>query len=113
MIWTAWINNKHHATGSGYGFKVDASDRDRHFKRTWKTVSIQLPTAAGIVTAEANIDKPSFWGPKCRELIRKEIGAWMLERGYAPWPDGELPKFEVECISDRTFRVRDVAKHGQ
>jgi len=106
MIWTAWNNSKHHSTGAGYGFKVDPSDRDRYFSQHWATVVIELPTRSGLVPAEANILKKSFWGPQCRELITQLIGRWLLDEGYAPWPDGRPPKFEVEPAGERRFRVK-------
>jgi hypothetical protein len=43
VIWTAWINGDHHASGSGYGFKIDAADRDRNFNRKWREVAVELP----------------------------------------------------------------------
>ena len=105
MIWTAWNNSKHHSTGAGYGFKVDAIDRDRYFNRGWHAVTIELPSKDGFVTAEANVAKRSFWSPQCRELIGKEIGHWMLAEGYAPWPDSAPPKFDVKPSGERRFRV--------
>jgi|SRR6516164_7303524 hypothetical protein len=106
MIWTGWNNGEHHATGAGYGFKINASDRNSHFKLAWRTVFIELPQGNGFVTAEADIAKASFWGRECREIISKHIGLWMLAEGYAPWPNDEPPKFEVESLGDRRFRVK-------
>lgn len=106
MIWTGWNNGEHHSTGAGYGLKVTATDRGRHFKRTWRTVSIELPSGAGSIMAEANVTKDSFWGPQCRELISRHIGRWMLAEGYAPWQHGMPPKFEVESLGGRRFRVK-------
>jgi len=105
MIWTGWNNGDHHSTGAGYGFKVTAADRDRHFKRTWRTVTIELPSGDGLTIVEANVTKKTFWDPQCRELISKDIGRWMLARGHAPWPDGMPPRFEVVSLGDRRFRV--------
>lgn len=106
MIWTAWNNSKHHSTGAGYGFKVNATNRDQYFSRLWRTVIIELPAKPGPVIAEANVAKKSFWSPECRELISKAIGRWMLHEGYAPWPEGAPPKFEVEPSGERRFRVK-------
>jgi hypothetical protein len=106
MIWTGWDNGAHHSTGAGYGLKVTAVDRDSHFKRSWLTVLIELPKGDRFIIVEANSAKKSFWGPKCRELIHKDIGRWMLDAGCAPWPHGMAPKFEVESFGDRRFRVK-------
>jgi hypothetical protein len=107
MTWAGWNNGEHHSTGAGYGLKVTVADRDRHFKRTWRTVSIELPRGNGFTVVDANVAKESFWGPKCRELISRDIGRWMLDEGYAPWPDNMPPKFEVELSGDRRFRVKN------
>ncbi|MBF0238212.1 MAG: hypothetical protein HQM12_10940 [SAR324 cluster bacterium] len=101
MIVTAWNNGKHYKTGAGYGFKFSIIDRDRHIRRTWKTVVVQLPDGKKV---EANIDKQSFWSG-CREIISSEFGAWLLENGHAPWPNGNPPKFELTYQSDNVFKL--------
>jgi hypothetical protein len=106
MIWTAWNNGARHSTGAGYGLKVDPLDRDREFRRTWQHATIQLPSKTGMIEVEVNVAKKSFWSTRCRELISKDLGRWLLDEDYAPWPDGTPPKFEVERIGGRRFRVR-------
>lgn len=101
---TAWNNGAHHPTGAGYGIKLDAANRNRYFKREWKTVMLSLEGFGGIV--EVNVDKHSFWGPDCRELISREIGTWLLESNRAPWHAGEPPKLRLEPIGEAQFRVR-------
>ena len=64
MIWTGWNNGKHHSTGAGLGFKVNAADRDRYFKSSWRTVFIEFPAATSPFTVEVNVAKKSFWGPE-------------------------------------------------
>ena len=86
--------------------KVDIVDRDRCFKPDWPTVFLELPSGDRFTTVEANVDKESFWGPKCRELIEGGIGRWMLREGYAPWKGGKPPKFEVDYVGERWFRVK-------
>ena len=103
MIWTAWNNGAHHATGAGYGFKIEPGNRDADFQRGWGTVFIHLPGGA---TAEANVDRDAFWGPQCREVISQDIGQWLLSNGHAPWNPGSPPKFEVEATQPRHFHVR-------
>lgn len=106
MIWTAWNNGGHHASGAGYGFKVAADDRDRHFRRDWDTVIVELPEGSGVVAVEVNIAKDSFWGEECREVIDQTIGRWLRSSNHAPWPHGSPPRFEVEPTGDRRFVVR-------
>lgn len=109
MIWTAWNNGRHHESGTGCGFKVEAVDRDRWFSRGWPTVLVDMPSSSGRVLAEVNINKPSFGGADCRELIGQAIGRWLISEGYAPWPAGAPPKFEVRPSHGHTFEVIGLA----
>ncbi len=103
IIVTAWNNGQHLASGGGYGFKFSIRDRDRLFRREWKHVFFQLQGQTNLV--ETNIDKDSFWGPNCRELISKEIGSWLRINKWAPWPKGRPPKFVLEPMSRGWFKV--------
>lgn len=105
LQWPAWNNGKHHASGGGYGLKVPVADRDRHFERGWKTVILELPFAEGVREVHLNVDKPSFWGSTCRELISLDIGQWLIAQGYAHWPSGRPPKIEVQALGSGRFRV--------
>jgi hypothetical protein len=86
MIWTAWNNGKHHASGAGYGFKIAVADRDRHFQRGWDTVSVELPqSGGGPLAVEVNIAKDSFWSEECREVIHHDgHGAYPELRNQRP-----------------------------
>lgn len=106
MIWTAWNNGKHHSSGAGYDLKVPVEDRDRHFKRSFGTVFINLQGNGIWITVEFNINKASFWSQECRELINKKFGKWMIKIGLAPWPSRKPPKFEVEETEERHFTLR-------
>jgi hypothetical protein len=108
MIWTAWNNGQHFSSGAGYGFKIPIADRDAYFDRSWKTVILELPAESGTHGVEANVNKASFWGPKCRELINKGIGRWLIERGHAPWEKGDPPRFEVIAAGHRRFVLKGV-----
>ena len=104
MIVTAWNNGQHHASGAGYGLKVRTVDRDRYFLPRWHTVLLEL--AGKDTPVEVNIRKRSFWGPNCRELISAQIGRWLQENGYVPWPKGRPPKFSLEPVADNRFRLK-------
>lgn len=101
---TAWNNGQHHVTGAGYGFKLSAEDRNRFFKKEWKSVFLSIPGVSGEV--EVNIDKTSFWSETCRELISKEIGEWLINSGLAPWPARQPPKFFFEQKEGKHFQVK-------
>ena len=99
VIVTAWSN------GSGsFGLKIGVGDRDKFFKREWKTVFLQF--AGAQTEIEVNIDKPSFWSPTCRELIHHEIGRWFEMNGFVPWSRHKPPKLILEPISARHFRLQ-------
>lgn len=99
---TAWNNGQHSHSGAGYGIKLNASDRDRYFRREWDHVVVLLPNGVEI---RANTNKKSFWGTTCRELINKGIGQWFRSNGYAPWEYGNPPYFELTHVSDNVFKL--------
>ena len=103
LIATAWNNGKYHSSGTGYGLKLQAQDRDRYFQKDWKAIILELKGDPEPV--EVNIDKTSFWGPVCTELISKRIGMWLIENSLAPWPKGRPPKVLVEPIEGNRFFV--------
>jgi len=105
MIWTAWNNGAWHASGGGYGFKVDLRDRNRWFSRAWRTVSIELPSGDRHLSTTVNTGKASFWGAECRELISRGIGGWLVSQGHAHWPKGMPPRFEVRTSGTARFVV--------
>lgn len=98
MIVTAWNNGQHHATGAGYGLKIDVRDRDQYFRREWRSVILKLEGEDG--TIEVNIAKPSFWNATCRELISAAIGCWLLKNRLAPWPKNRPPKLILEPMAE-------------
>jgi len=108
LTWTAWNNGKHHTTGAGYGLKVSIADRDRHFKREWKSVILEIPVSGSFKEVLVNIDKSSFWNETCREVINQAIGRWFRNSGFAPWPSGKPPKLKIEVIGERRFRVSSI-----
>ena len=99
---TAWNNGANHASGAGYGLKVARTDRDRFFRKTWKSVVIVLPNDDEF---DVNIAKGSFWGDTCRELISRNLGQWLIRNGYAPWPKCSPPKFELSPEGDNRFSL--------
>jgi hypothetical protein len=111
MTWTGWNNGNRHSTGAGYGFKIDAPDRERYFKAEWPCVTVELPKPLGKIAVEVNVDKKSFWAD-CGELISEDIGRWMLDQGFAPWAKGRPPKFDVQLLGKRAFRVVGLAPGG-
>jgi type IV secretion system protein VirD4 len=108
FVATAWKNSVSWESAA-YGLKITREDRDKFFKREWKTVSLRLPNG---VIATANVDKDSFWNDTCRELISAEIGAWLRDAKLAPWPDRSPPRVEIIPESAQSFRVQPCDNTG-
>jgi hypothetical protein len=104
MFVTAWNNGTPSASGSGYGIRIDARDRDRYFKRAWGTVILRFEGST--TTTRVNIDKDSFWSPSCRELIKMEIGIWLRQNGWAKWRENQPPTLRLDPLSDGSFLLR-------
>ena len=104
MIVTAWNNGSYHESGAGYGLKIQVSDRDNFFDENWKFILLELENHPELVSV--NIDKSSFWGANCRELISKEIGLWLRSINLAPWPKGKPPKLLMNNVSENIFYVK-------
>lgn len=99
MIVTAWNNG-----GTGYGIKVHSKDRDQFFKKEWKSVTLEFENSP--IKAQVNVAKKSFWTPKCKELIKKEIGEWLRDNGLDSWLEGHPPKLLLELLGSRHFLLR-------
>jgi hypothetical protein len=104
MLVTAWNNGKHHRSGAGYGVRIREEDREHYFRKDWKAVFIRFENAE--FEAKINIDKLSFWGKSCGELVKKEIGSWLITNNLAPWDKGEPPKLNLVSIYENHFELR-------
>jgi hypothetical protein len=100
---TAWNNGSHNSSGAGYGFKLSLEDRNLYFDKEWPSIYLKLLGVSNPI--EINISKDSFWGNTCIELISKEIGMWLRSRGFAPWPKGNPPKFEMVNKGHNLFEI--------
>jgi len=101
MIVAGWNNGKaNNTTGGGYGVKIRREDRDSYFHKTWASVTVEFDNG-GVVGTRLS---PSFWRT-CPELRRKEIGKWMIDLGFACWQKGNPPKFRLDPIGNRRFRL--------
>jgi hypothetical protein len=99
---TAWSNGSPSSSGAGYGLRVSVSDRDQHFDSSWDQIFIDLGARG---TAIVRLSQ-SFWS-RCTELRSAAVGRWLLERGLAPWPDGEPPRLELRRRDGNRFSLSD------
>ena len=103
MIVTAWKNGAPSTSGTGYGVRLAAGDRDRYFQKDWETIELELEGYAQVV--KVNVAKPSFWNSKCRELVHSEIGRWLIENGLDSWRLRNPPKLSLKFIGGNRFRL--------
>ncbi len=109
MIVTAWKNGKHRSRGVAYGIRLKAEDRKAYFRKSWRSVFLKLEGKSKLV--EVNIKKESFWGSKrpkstdCRELIHKEIRAWLKRKFRHQWKKRHPTKLIMEHLKGRKFVV--------
>ena len=101
---TAWNNGENHPSGAGYGVKLSIEDRDKYFTRSQKSILLEHEGKLGLV--KVNVDKPSFWGAKCRELISKRIGIWFFENKIAPWKKYHPPKLFLIKTNNDTYLLK-------
>ena len=106
MIVTAWSNGR-----VGYGIKIKKKDRDRFFKRSWKSVILQFENSPN--QAKVNVAKKSFWNLECRELIKKEIGDWLQNNGLGSWPNGYPPELWLEPLGSSRFMLRKLTPNDK
>ncbi len=105
MIGRAWSNGDPSRSGAGYGIAVSKADRDANVDSHLKEVSLVLD---GGERFRVRLSQ-SFWRD-CPEFRSKEIGAWLLANGFAPWPKGRPPAFRIDFVEEGVFRVRP--SHG-
>jgi len=41
----------------------------------------------------------------CREVISRDIGAWLISEDHAPWPEGAPPRFKVRSLGGSEFEI--------
>jgi hypothetical protein len=86
---------------AGYGIRLTAADRDRHFDPEWTSVVLELAEGPTIEVPLA----ASFWR-SCSELRSADLGRWLLAAGRAPWPKHTPPAIAVNPIAGNRFSAR-------
>jgi uncharacterized membrane protein YkvA (DUF1232 family) len=98
-------NNK---TGADYGIRLTREDRDKLFKKSWKTISLELGDESVVNVNLSN----SFW-EDCIELRSAKIGKWMLNNKIAPWEKNNAPSLTLDSIGNRRFRLDFVTDYSK
>ena len=100
MMVTCWNNGAYHKSGAGYGLKIEHADKVCF--QGMKNIVLTLEGISQPITV--NIHKDS-WERGCEELVKKEIGEWLISNGLAPWVKAKPPKLCLEPISGNMFRL--------
>jgi uncharacterized membrane protein YkvA (DUF1232 family) len=95
-------------TGAGYGIRLTKEDRDTFFKKSWKTISLELGDEDVMIASLSN----SFW-EDCIELRGAKIGKWMLNNKIAPWEKNNPPSLTLASIGNRKFRLDVVTNYSK
>jgi hypothetical protein len=91
------------SSGNGsFGIRISYPNRQRFFKKAWKTVSVEI---------DGNVHKftltPGFWKkcPEFRDAGAPVIRDW-LERNFTlNWPTGKPPKVKLVQLGEARFRL--------
>lgn len=102
---TGWTKGQTHEPG-GYGLKITAEDRDRHFDRAWGDIDVDLE-GQGLTKIALT---ESFW--RCTELRSADVGRWLLDSGRAPWPKGQPPMIALTPVEGTRFAARILRQHN-
>lgn len=100
----AWCNGSPRPSGAGYGLKLTAQDRDTFLRRDQKTITLYLEGEDEPI--EVVTGKASMWDGTCRELLKKEIGLWLLKAKLAPWAKGHPPSIVLLQRSPGVFQAQ-------
>ena len=92
MIVSAW-------KAATYGIRVGQANAREYFDRSWEQVEVEINGKFYSFKLS-----PTFW-TTCPELRGGPIPDWLKEQGLVPWPKGKPPKFRLEPLGDKKFRL--------
>jgi hypothetical protein len=81
------------------GVTVGQQFAEMFFDRSWDAVLVEIDGNAFRVKITN-----TFW-TTCPELRSPEIGAWLRNKGLAPWPKGRPPELRLSPVGIRRFRL--------
>ena len=94
---TAWNGG-----GNTYGLYIGIRNRNLHFKREWRTVTIELEGQAYTFVLTNG-----FWRncPEIRDRGTPHIREWLARHRTLTWPRGRPPAIQLEPTSDSRYRL--------
>lgn len=89
-------------SGTTYGIRVGAGNRDRHFRRQWERIEVEMD---GIPHSFALT--PGFWAhcPEFRDRGKAVIRPWLQRHTGLPWPHGKPPRLTLLALGGSRFRL--------
>lgn len=86
-----------------YGIRVGAPNRDRYFHRGWSEIEVEIDGRVHRFKIT-----PGFWNkcPEFRDRGTPTIRNWLVANGLVPWKKGSPPKFTLEPVAGKRFRLR-------
>jgi hypothetical protein len=97
---TAWKGGRFENPSIAYGIRIGERNRDRHFRREWTTVTVEID---GGSTTEVELSG-GFWRA-CPEIRHPAFRAWLSASDLIPWPAGRPPVFKLIPVSGNRFRL--------
>lgn len=100
----ACLHRKFGTSGVKLGIKISRQDLDRYFDKSWKTILLSLSDGNKI---EIDIIRNYLLTSKCssRQILHREIGAWLKEEGLFPWEHGNPPKLKLTTEKEGEFEL--------
>jgi hypothetical protein len=89
--------------GGVYGIRVGATNRDKHFSRSWTSIDVEIDGHR----YEFRLT-PGFWKkcPEFRDSGTTVLKDWLRVHQIVPWPVGQPPRCQLLPIGDRRFQLR-------
>jgi hypothetical protein len=97
----AWRNGPFSKASVMYGIRIGAENRNRHFRRDWRFVTIQTDDglAVDVPVTEA------FWRD-CAEVRHRFFRNWFTQQNLLPWPSRHPPQFDLRSIAGNRFALK-------
>jgi hypothetical protein len=103
MIVSAWTNGG----GRTYGIRIGVDNRQRFFDCAWDWIEVEI---------DGNPYKfqltPGFWNhcPELRDSGRPVIQDWLRRNYKIPWEECKPPRFTLEVVGNRCFRLEKICQ---
>ncbi len=102
MIVSTWNASSYNDSGAGYGVRISASDREKFFDKSWKSIILYIGKFENSVILPI---RGTFW-TICPELRNMKIGEYLIVNGLNKWKKGKPHKLILFPQNDNQFMLR-------